>query len=594
MKNLGFMIAVGVCSMIMEGQSLSFFKTLPGSSGGSPILVDGSGVYSLSDKFRRYDREGALIWSREYRSGETVAWLASSSAGLYAAGHIPPRSPAVLIDAFVRLYNLQGDEVWNRQFGFPNSRTINRAIAADPSGVYVAGDINTNGVTSSFLRKYDAAGTELWAKRFEDPEFGASALTTDSNGVYVFNGRSMRKYSASGTEVWNRKLDGGIQAYDMKANDTGIYLTGFDANKKDYFLARYNANGDELWIRYGQSGWVALDANSVYVTASTPNREPGQCSAGSDDVFVVRYDFDGKILWTRQFGTPGAEYPRTISADSNSLFVAGFGPDGSFLAKLDPAPLAVSTSEPRIRNECIVNAASYVGGAVSPGEIVTIFGMNIGPVQPVTARSDRALGTTLAETRILFDGVPAPLLYTSSEQVGVVVPNSVLSKSLVAIQVEYRGALSKSVTLPVFKAHPGIFSLDASGEGQAAVLNQDGTLNTPANPARSGSMISIFATGGGETNPITPDGQIVANPTPKLKNSAIVKFHHLAPGAEDFPEVKATYAGAVSGFVAGLTQINVRVPDSVASGNWFIQLTILDGPWSVDSPPMVKIAVSGN
>ncbi len=591
MKLAIFVVTTAFCSFIAESQSLSFFKTLPGSSGLKPLLVDGSGVYSFDDKFRKFDRDGTLIWSREYGSGETVAWLASSGTGLYAAGHIPTKAPTGFIDAFVRLYDIQGGEVWNRQFGFPNSQTISRAIAADPSGVYVSASINTNGATGSLLRKYDVLGNELWSKRFEDPDFGSGALASDSSGVYDFNGRSLRKHSTGGTEVWSRKLD--VAAYDMKANNTGIYLTGFDSKKKDYFLTRYNTNGDELWIRYGQSGWIAVDSNSVYVTASTPTREAGQCAAGLDDVFVVRYDLDGKILWTRQFGTYAIEYPRAISADSNGLFIAGFGSEGSFLAKLDPAPLAVSLSEPLIRNECIVNAASYVGGAVSPGEIVTIFGTAIGPSQPVSARSDRALATTLAETRILFDGLPAPLLFTSSEQVGAVVPNAVANKSSVGIQVESRGVLSKSVTIPVLKAHPGIFSLNASGEGQAAVLNQDGTLNTVANPARSGSMISIFATGGGETNPATADGQIVANLPPKLKSSAIVTFHHLAPGAEDFPEVDATYAGAVSGLVAGLTQVNVRIPDSVATGNWFIQLAILDGQWSAASPPMVKIAVAG-
>lgn len=100
--------------------------------------------------------------------------------------------------------------------------------------------------------------------------------------------------------------------------------------------------------------------------------------------------------------------------------------------------MAASTSEPLIRNECVVNGASYVGGAVSPGEIVTIFGSAIGPAQIVAARGDRKLETVLAETRVFFDGIPAPLLYTSAEQVSAVVPNAVADKSSVGIQVEFR------------------------------------------------------------------------------------------------------------------------------------------------------------
>ncbi len=569
-----------------EGQTLSFFKALPGSNNSYAMLVDASGVYSFDDRFRKYDRDGVALWSREYPGGQTVAWLASSGAGLYAAGHLPANSPVGFTDAFVRLYDLQGNVVWNRQFGFANSSTINRAIAADASGVYVAGTVHANGPLSHYLRMYDDRGTELWTKRFEDPDFGFAALASDSTGVYVRGGRSFRKYNASGTEVWSRKLDAGSAVYDMKANATGVYLTGYNSSNR-YFLSRYDSSGSEVWTRYGQSGWVALDANSVYVTAAT-TREPGQCASGSEDVFVIRYDLDGKILWTRQFGTYRTDYPRAIASDLNGVFVAGsvFGALGGgsfpFLAKLEPASVTASTSEPRIRNECVVNAASYVGGAVSPGEILTIFGTALGPSRLLAARGERAFGTELGETRVLFDSIPAPLLYTSSGQVGVVVPNSVANQSLVGIQVEYRGVLSNTVTLPVLEAHPGIFSLDASGSGQAAVLNEDKTLNSAANPAKRGSIISIFATGGGETNPVTADGQIIGNATP-LKAAASVFFGY-DPIADDSIIASASYAGAVPGSVAGLLQVNVRLPETLPVGTSWLGLSIHSAAESGLSP----------
>jgi uncharacterized protein (TIGR03437 family) len=81
-------------------------------------------------------------------------------------------------------------------------------------------------------------------------------------------------------------------------------------------------------------------------------------------------------------------------------------------------PVPVPPSEPQIRNECVVNAASEVGGAVSPGEIVTIFGSGMGPVDTVFASlsEDRTLPTVIAQTRVLFGGVaaPLPLQFTSN------------------------------------------------------------------------------------------------------------------------------------------------------------------------------------
>ena len=175
-------------------------------------------------------------------------------------------------------------------------------------------------------------------------------------------------------------------------------------------------------------------------------------------------------LWTRQFGTGRYEDVAGIVVDPSSIFVAGSQVVGSiqfpartvdraFLTKLEKAAVTASPSETRIRNECVLSAGNYVGGAVSPGEIVTIFGQTLGPSQPVSATiiEGRPVDATLAETRVLFDGVAAPLLYVSSGQVSAIVPNGVASRASVEIQVEYRGVLSNAVILPVLKMHPGIF-----------------------------------------------------------------------------------------------------------------------------------------
>lgn len=583
----GFVMAAGFFPSMVKGQTLSFLKTLPGPNNqGSIMIVDASGVYSFGDAIRKYDLDGAAVWSREHPRGETVAWLASTNAGVYAAGHISPNSPVGRIEAFVSLYDAQGNEVWNRPIKFPDSGTINRSVAADETGVYVAGTANAALGTSYYLRKYDPHGTELWTKTFDDFVGG---IAVDPSGVYVRMARSIRKYDRNGNEVWVRTLEGSSQPYDMKANATGVYLTGYD-NGKGYFLARYDSSGNEAWIRYGQSGWIGLDADSVYVTALT-FRESGQCASGLADVFIVRYDTDGKVLWRRQFGTYENEYPQSIAAGMNGVFVTGFGSGRSFLAKLEQAAVS-STTEPRIRNECVVNAASYVGGAVSPGEIVTIFGSDIGPAQPVSARGDRTFETVLAATRVLFDGIPGPLLYTSAGQVSAVVPNAVAGKSSVGIQVEYRGVLSRAVSLAVLKAHPGIFSLDASGSGQAAVLNEDGTPNSPTNPAKRGSIISIFATGGGATTPAIADGGITGNPPPRLNASVRVYFPntvYLYDEAEDIV-AEVSYAGAVTGFVGGLVQVNARLPESSPIG--YVLLMLAVGDTKDDPSRSVRISVT--
>jgi uncharacterized protein (TIGR03437 family) len=407
---------------------------------------------------------------------------------------------------------------------------------------------------------------------------GSAALAADPSGVYVRGSQSFRKYDAGGTEVWTRPITG--QTIHMAANATGVYVTGYNSSK-GYFLARYDSSGNEMWSRSGTAGWVALDTNSVYVARSTI-REPGQCASGSEDAFVTRYDTDGNELWSRQFGTSGPEYPSIIAADSGGVFIAGSGFPGTFLAKLDKTSVPASPFETRIRNECVVNAASYVGGAVSPGEIVTIFGTALGPSQPVSATivEGRPVGATIADTRVLFAGMAAPLLYVSSGQVTAIVPNAVASRSSVTIQVEHSGALSNGVTLPVLQAHLGTFTLDASGQGRAAVVNEDGTLNLPTNPARRGSIVAIFGTGGGQTDPALADGQVAGNPPPRLKIPVRASDPELECTGV-MSDVQVLYAGSVASAVAGLVQVNVRVPDSASAGNWTLDLYVGDSPSSV-------------
>jgi hypothetical protein len=135
--------------------------------------------------------------------------------------------------------------LWTRQFGTNDSDAAS-AVAADASGVYVAG--NTDGIlpgeagaggTDAFVRKYDADGNELWTRQFGtsgiDGAFGASA---DGSGVYVAGiingsflgpiGSFVRKFDASGNEVWTLLFDpsSGIAALGVGAGASGVYVAG--------------------------------------------------------------------------------------------------------------------------------------------------------------------------------------------------------------------------------------------------------------------------------------------------------------------------------------------------------------------------------
>lgn len=209
----------------------------------------------------------------------------------------------------------------------------------------------------------------------------------------------------------------------------------------------------------------------------------------------------------------------------------------------------------------VQNAASYAQGAVSPGEIVSIFGVNLGPKTGVALQvtpDGQFITTTLGGTQVLFDGTAAALTYVSATQVNAVVPYEVAGEASTQLQIAYQGYSSTPQSLPVQPVTPGIFSLDGNGIGPGAILNQDYAINGSGNRASAGSVVQIFCNGGGVTNPASADASITTG-TPALVAQPVVVTIGGIPA-------QVTYAGGAPGAVAGLTQINAMVPNGVASG----------------------------
>ena len=216
---------------------------------------------------------------------------------------------------------------------------------------------------------------------------------------------------------------------------------------------------------------------------------------------------------------------------------------------------------PVISANGIVNAASYVTGGVAPGEMITIFGSGLGPATLAPLQTDQRgyVSTTLGGTQVLFDGTPAPLIYSLAGQVSAVVPYETFGKSSTQVQVVFQGQSSSTVSVPVVTALPGIFTLNSSGSGPGAIVNQDGTVNSAANPAAAGSIVMIFATGEGQTNPDGTDGKPDGFPAPAP----------IAPVSATIGGLNADvqYAGGVAGLVAGFLQVNVRLPSGVSTSS---------------------------
>jgi uncharacterized protein (TIGR03437 family) len=242
--------------------------------------------------------------------------------------------------------------------------------------------------------------------------------------------------------------------------------------------------------------------------------------------------------------------------------------------------LSAQSSTPSI--SAIVNAASYVASPVAPGEMIVIFGASMGPAALVHAQADSEgrIGTTLSGVQVLFDGTAVPLIYVSGTQIAAMTPLG-LSGRNTKVQVRYGGNTSAPMSIAVAPAAPGIFSGDASGKGQAAMTNSNGSYNSSVNPAVPGSFVTFYITGAGPTKPEGSDGEIATGAVTLAQPISVQIGGSTA---------QVLYAGAAPGNVDGFTQVNAVIPTSLPYGG---NLPLVVGLDSAQSQAEITVAVSG-
>ncbi len=316
---------------------------------------------------------------------------------------------------------------------------------------------------------------------------------------------------------------------------------------------------------------VAVDkAGNVFI-ADTGNNAIRR--VGTDGTVTViglteGYAGDGGPAALSQFSRPLG-----LAVDSNgNVVIADSG--NSAIRVLRPSAQAITLA-------AVADAASEAVGPVSPGKIVVLYGEGLGPATlaqfPATAAS---VPTLVGGTSVSFSGIPAPVIYSFTNQVAAIVPYGV-SGTATQVTVSYLGQTSLPVSVPVKAASPSFFTANASGAGQAAALNvADGSLNTALTPVKTGDYIALFATGEGLTSGAM-DGKFTSLPLPAPLGKVTAKVGGIPATVQ--------YAGGVFGVVAGLMQINVLIPNGVQPGG-YVPVSINVG--DVESAPGVWISVA--
>jgi len=383
----------------------------------------------------KYDVSGNHLWSKQFGdSGEDIGWavavdgngnvlVTGSYRGTVDFGGGPLMSAGGQ-EIFLAKYDVRGNHIWSLRRGTSLSDGF-KSIAVDDAGsLFLSGWFDTGDGPEEtdciLLAKYDSEGNEVWSQYFSalGENFGNSVALDGAGNVIMTGmffdtidfgggvltsagGRDLflAKFNPAGSHIWSHSY-GDFGGLDMSKH-TGIdgsgniYITGcfgatvdfgggplVSAGEEDGFVAKYNAAGSHVWSRrFGGSGGdrgnsIAIDeADNVIVSgcfSETADFDGDSLvSAGSDDIFVAKYDSDGNHVWSQRFGDTGSDWGFDIAVDpADNVLVTGWfmntvdfgggplvsaGERDIFVAKFGPAWTGVVDSPPGKR----LTACSY-------------------------------------------------------------------------------------------------------------------------------------------------------------------------------------------------------------------------------------------
>ncbi|MDQ6706822.1 MAG: hypothetical protein M3Z85_12715, partial [Acidobacteriota bacterium] len=165
---------------------------------------------------------------------------------------------------------------------------------------------------------------------------------------------------------------------------------------------------------------------------------------------------------------------------------------------------------------------------------------------------------------------PVPLYFVSPNQINFLVPMDAPTSGtadLLIVRTDTGQVLSNSA-IQMDRVSPGLFTLAQTGSGQAAAINQDGTINGPQNPAPRGSVVAFYGTGQGVVPGAPPDGTAATGETPTPQKPQVII------GIAPVPPENVTYSGLAPG-LPGVWQVNVKIPDTVAPTTSTVQTQVV-------------------
>ncbi|HLK18905.1 MAG TPA: SBBP repeat-containing protein [Bryobacteraceae bacterium] len=389
--------------------------------------------------------------------------------------------------------------------------------------------LNPQGDTifSTYLGGNNGADGSGIAVQFGDElENVGVAVATDSSGIYVIGNTSASDFPAT-SGAFQTMLKGSGCPYPALAFDTGMIGTIYSYLVDDVFVTKVSLDGKSTLYStllggscYDRPTDIAVTpSGAIFVTGETdsvdfPQVHPqqGPPAVQTYKSFVSLLSNDGSSLLYSSYVAAGSSPKLALDTDGMVAIsgATGFGaqtqtysgfpnPPANPFTKVLLGALNVSADRPALDLTSALNAFSLLPGPIAAGEIVELTVPDFKPPQAINIglNERQPLGTSLGKTQVLFDGKPVPLIAISTGKIECIAPQEFNSNTTTSIQVNWNGKLSNALQEDVAPTALGLLSANASGTGAANARNQDGTQNSPSNPAKPGSRVTVFFTGAG-------------------------------------------------------------------------------------------------
>ncbi|MFH0991283.1 MAG: SBBP repeat-containing protein [bacterium] len=315
----------------------------------SPTITFGTTTLTNTDNsgftanifIAKYDASGNILWAKSagaavQADGRGIG--VDASGNVYLTGYF--NGPSITFgsitvttsgsrDIVIVKYDASGNVLWAKKVGGPNVDQSN-SISIDSKGnIIITGRFNsptltvgsttltnTGGSDDFFIAKYDASGNALWAKSAvgTDNDEGNSISTNAQGNVFVTGWFSSTSLTFGSSTLTNTTTNGNRDMFVAKYDSAGTVLWAKSAGG--------NTEDNGTCIRTDASGasYVSGYFFSTTITFGTTTLT-NTTTINYSDMFVVKYDVAGNLLWAKSAGGTSNEYGYALTIDASSKLV---------------------------------------------------------------------------------------------------------------------------------------------------------------------------------------------------------------------------------------------------------------------------------